>query len=151
MKIKMKSSFAGQTNEPYITTLRNLSGFLVRIPYPQIANKQISKTFRVKDKSINLDMLLNEAIKWRDSKYFELYSESVPVRAFHNKVSNGSTSIVGVRKIIKTVKKKLKDGSIAEYKIPCLIAEIFLEVGENYKKPRKSKSKIFSLNNLSSR
>lgn len=137
-----KSSFAGKTNEAYITMLQDPPGYLVRIPKPDKGFTH--KTLRLTD-STDIETLRIEAIKWRDATYYDLYGTRVPIRTFHKQQKNNSTNAIGVRKTIKIVKKKLKSGGIAEYKIPCFIAEVWLEPGKDGKKPSKSRSKIFSI------
>ncbi|MES2206760.1 MAG: hypothetical protein V4525_08195 [Pseudomonadota bacterium] len=138
-----KSSFAGKTNEAYITTLQDPPGYLVRIPKSD--KGYTYKTLRLTSNT-TMETLLLEAITWRNSTYYDLHGSSVPTRTFHKQQKNNTTKTIGVRKTIKIVKKKLKDGGIAEYKIPCLIAEVWLEPGKNGKKPSKSRSKVFSIN-----
>ncbi len=137
-----KVVFAGKTTEAYITTVNPpRPGYMVRIPLP--GNRYIHKIFRSTDQ--DLEGLLKSAIAWRDDTYQQHYGEAVPCRVFHKKQAS-TTGIPGIRKTIKTVKKKLCDGTTTEYKIPCLIAEIWLEPGKDGKKAKKSRSKVYSLN-----
>lgn len=145
MNTSPQAVFAGKTSEAYITTLQlPILGYMVQVPHPTDGGKFFRKAFR----KVNgdLEALLKAAVIWRDAIYQQHYGQSIPHRVFHKKQANSVTGIPGVRKTVKTVKKKRVDGTIAEYKVPCLIAEIWVEPGKDGKKAQKSRSKIYSLN-----
>jgi hypothetical protein len=50
---------------------------------------------------------------------------------------------------VKTVKKRRSDGTVAECKIPRIMAEIWLEPGKNGRRLKKPRAKLFSLNKFS--
>jgi hypothetical protein len=142
-------AFAGKTAEAYITTVkpttrRPYPGYLVRIPDPRKERGFVTKSFC--KLAGNMEALLLAAIGWRDTTYRELYGENPPRRAFHQKQVNSSTSIPGIRKTIKIVKKTLRNGITKNYEVPCLIAEISQQPGKNGKRSSKSLSKVYSLN-----
>jgi sulfur relay (sulfurtransferase) DsrC/TusE family protein len=140
--------FAGKTAQAYITTLKPpIPGYLVRIPVPGDEDKFLQKAFRKVDG--DMAQLLAAAIAWRDAMCQQHWGITAPHRVFHKKQANSSTGIPGVRKFVKTVKKQRTDGTVAEYKIPCVIAEVWLEPGKNGRRATKSRSKVFSLNKFS--
>jgi sulfur relay (sulfurtransferase) DsrC/TusE family protein len=109
--------------------------------------KYLQKAFRKVDG--DMAPLLAAAIGWRDAMCQQHWGITAPHRVFHKKQANSSTGFPGVRKVVKTVKKQCTDGTVAEYKIPCIIAEIWLEPGKNERRAKKSRSKVFSLNKFS--
>jgi sulfur relay (sulfurtransferase) DsrC/TusE family protein len=140
--------FAGKTSQAYITTIKQpIPGYMVRIPAPGEEGKYLQKAFRKVDG--DMAQLLAAAIGWRDAMCQQHWGITAPHRVFHKKQANSSTGFPGVRKVVKTVKKQCTDGTVAEYKIPCIIAEIWLEPGKNERRPKKSRSKVFSLNKFS--
>lgn len=137
--------FAGKSKEAYITRIeRPYPGYLVRIPHPGEKETFSHKSFCKLEG--DMSALLRAAVEWRDVTYQKLYGETTPKRVFHKKQVNSSTSLPGIRKTIKVVKKKRRDGTTAMYEVPCLIAEIWLQPGKNGGRARKSRSKVYSLN-----
>jgi len=127
----------------YITETSSPPGYSVSIPHPERPEKYVRKNFFGKSKSLN--EYLEDAIKWRDAKYFALYKEVAPGRFFHRQQKNSHTETPSVRRVEKIVKKKLKDGSVARYRVPCIVAEIWTQPGRGYTRPKGSKSKVYSI------
>ena len=125
----------------FITNIEN--GFLVVIPVN--GKRYITRT--VRDPNATQETLLARAVKWRDKAYRRLYKCDVPARSFHiNPREDTVTGIPGVRYVLKHVRKKRRDGTIATYHVPVILAEVHTIPGENYRRPRGSRSRLFSLN-----
>lgn len=118
-------------------------GYAVAIPHPTHLKKYVRKNFFGLRKKP--EEYLAAAIAWRDQQHFALYHREVPKRVFHRQQNNSRTDTAGVRYLEKILKKKLKDGSIAQYRVPCIIAEVWTKPGCNYARTSGSRSKIFSI------
>lgn len=138
------SLLVGQTEHQYITVIRApYPGYAVVIPHPERPGQHVRKKFFGTRKS--LDEHLQDAIKWRDEAYFALHKQVIPARLFHHQQNNSKTATPGVRRVEKVVKKQLKDGSVARYRVACIVAEIWTKPGRDYQRPSGSKSKIYSI------
>ncbi|RZI40372.1 hypothetical protein EGT07_23810 [Herbaspirillum sp. HC18] len=138
------SLLPGQTEHKYITPIcAPYPGYGVVIPHPERLGEYVRKNFCGKRKA--QDEYLQAALAWRDQTYRELYKREVSQRVFHRTQANSTTDTPGVRRMEKVVKKKLKDGTFREYRVPCIMAEIFTIPGKDYKRARGSKSKIYSI------
>jgi hypothetical protein len=121
-------------NPRFITTIDG--AWLVAI---RSANegRLITKTFRRQTPES-----LQKAIKWRDRAYWRLFGKPVPNRVFHSAQKDTATGFPGVRFQLR----KLKNRKGKPYTIPVIIAEVFTIPGEDYVRPKGSKSRSFSLN-----
>ncbi len=137
-------SLIGVTGLRYVHAFSNgQRGYYVRLPCPIKIGRAITKDFS--SQSIPLRTLRKTAREWRDSTYFSLYGHKIPTRIVHRKQSNNrATAIPGVRRDTKTQKHKVGE-KIYIYRVTYYIAEVWLESGSNGQRPRKSRSKIFSV------
>lgn len=138
------SLLLGTAEQRYITPVhRPYPGYLVQLPAPGATNKIVKKIFAGNQKP--LDHYLGLAVAWRDVTYASLHGTPLPERQFHGNSRPGKELIPGVRRLIKKVRKTTKAGDVRVTLVPCIIAEIHTVVGHDYKRPRKSKSRIFSI------
>jgi hypothetical protein len=134
----------GRTEQQYITTLsKPYNGYSVAIPHPERVGEYVRKNFC--GVTWTQEEYLLAAIAWRDSTYREPYNGELPKRIFHRQQSNSKTKTPGVRRLEKLVVKKLKDGTVKKYCIPCIIAEISTPTGKDYERARGVKTKLFSI------
>jgi len=139
------SLLLGKSTHRYITPVhRPYPGYLVQIPHPDVSTAPIVKVFAGNKHS--LDYYLGAAIMWRDVTYKSLYEKPLLNKPLRRKKVNSNTGILGVSRIVKNVHKKSKSGAIKTTQIPCIIAEIHLIRGKDYKPPKGSRSKVFSIN-----
>ena len=125
----------------YITSIED--GLLVVIPSLEGASARpvITKTFR-RSAYLSHDGLVAAAVAWRDATWLQLYGEAVPARSFHRAARSGSvTGIPGVRYVEKVVRKGERS-----YRVPCILAEVHMVPGVDYRRPNGSRSRLFSLN-----
>jgi hypothetical protein len=138
------SLLIGKTEHKYITAISTpYDGYAVVIPHPTIIGNHVRKHFFGVNQS--QQAYLESAISWRDQMYATLYGCALPKRAFHRQQTNSSTEMPGVTHIVKIVKKKLGNGTIKEYFVPCIMAQVFTIPGKDYVKPRGGKSKLYSI------
>lgn len=136
--------FSGRTGLAYISPIQTPrgKGFAVAVPKP--GGGYVRRNFFTAPNQ-GLSDTLDSAIAWRDSKHVALHGVAVPVRVFHSSQVNSSTGIVGVRRADKIVKKRLASGETRLYEVPVVIAEVWLEPGRDGRRPRSSRSKVFSV------
>jgi hypothetical protein len=130
------------TSHPrYITTLEG--GWLVAVP---IAGKRaVTKTFR--GSSDERDALLAKAVAWRDRAHRRLLGGPVPARSFNERARESSaTGEPGVRLVNKLIRKRTRAGGVKHYEVPFVLAEVHTIKGCNYRRPKGSRSRIWSLN-----
>ncbi|MES3021695.1 MAG: hypothetical protein V4857_08940 [Pseudomonadota bacterium] len=138
------SVLIGKTEQQYITEIREpYQGYTVAIPRLGRPGEYLRKNFF--GVRVTLDEHLAAAIQWRDEKYVELHGRHIPDRIFHKRQGNSNIEVVGVNKIVKTVKKKLKNGTIKVYSVPCIYAQIHTIPGKDYTRASGARSKLFSI------
>lgn len=137
-------SIYNERHTQYITTLDD--GYLISIPAPDGTHR--TRTLR----GGHTDENLSRAQRLRDRMYRVLHGTSVPRRIFQARLrEDGKAS--PLRHIvlppgITYVEKKVKSrhGNDVSYVVPCIMALVHLERGANYEKPKRPRSKLFSLN-----
>jgi hypothetical protein len=135
----------GKTGCRYVTTITSpYPGYAVVIPHPTNVEEQVRKNFM--GPALSQEEHLRDAIAWRDETYRQLHGGKPPQRVFHRQQLNSNTTFPGVSRNVKIVKKKRRDGTVAEYQVPCIIASICAVPGDNYKRSRGYKSKVYSIN-----
>ena len=138
------SLLTGQTEHRYITKISTpYDGYAVVIPHPTKIGDHVRKNFFGVNRMQH--DYLEAAIAWRDQTYSSLYGCALPQRVFHRQQENSTTKMPGVNRIEKTVRKKLRNGTVIQYRVACILAQIFIVPGKDYAKPRGSKSRLYSL------
>jgi hypothetical protein len=133
-------NFGGALREPYITPLTTpRPGYRVAIPKPGGGF-----AYRILTRATTAAPL-RAARQWRDETYSQLYQSPIPTRLFHKRQSNSATGVVGVRRVIKRVKKRRADGAIGISQVAGILAVVWLMPGKNYARPTRSRSKFFSI------
>lgn len=139
------SLLIGKTEYKYITTISTpYDGYAVAIPHPTKVGDHVRRNFFGMNRS--QEDHLKVAIAWRDDTYAVLYGCALSQRVFHRRQANSKTDIPGVRRIDKIVEKKLRDGTVSQYRVPCILAEIFTIPGYAYARSSGSRSKVYSIN-----
>jgi hypothetical protein len=135
----------GKTTHKYITALTTpYPGYAVVIPHPSVVGAQVRKNFFGVERT--QEHYLQAAIAWRDRVYRRLYGGDLPQRSFHRQQANSNTSLPGISRVVKTVKKTLAGGMVATYLVPCIVAQVCTVPGANYQRARGFKSKVYSIN-----
>ena len=137
----MATPYSGAVGEPYITRLHApVCGYRVAVPRPKggyaLKNFMVVKTLRE---------ALARAIAWRDATHLRLHGLPCPERVFHRKQANSNTHVPGVREVVKVVKNRTIAGGVNIVLVPVILAEIWLQPGKDGKRPRKSRSKLYSI------
>lgn len=135
----------GDTQERYLVRITApRAGYMVSIPHPTQPGAYRRKNFVAVD-STECERL-QQAIAWRDRTYQALYGTSVPpLRMFHRQQANSNTAIPGVTRVLKKNTKRRKDGTVAVYTVPCIVALICTVPGEDYARARGYKTKVYSI------
>ena len=137
----MATPYSGSVGEPYITrkyTPRR--GYRVAVPRPEggFARKDFYAETTLRE-------ALTRAVAWRDATHLRLHGLPCPERVFHRKQTNSSTRIPGVREVVKVVKTRTTAGGVSSVLVPVILAEIWLQPGKDGERPRKSRSKLYSI------
>ena len=137
----------------YISVLQGpYPGYRVSIRVPD-TGKFLTKRFCGYLKP--LDFYLAEARTWRDETYLTLFGAPtpgvkprdvpLPMPVLHER-SSDTYGIPGVRRIMKTVRARLKSGEIRASRVACVLAEVRLMPGADNAGLKGSLFKSYSIN-----
>jgi len=103
-------------------------------------DRLVTKSFKVaRGQSPAAAMAL--AVRWRDRAWRRIFGGNVPARSFHETArSDSATGVPGVRFVTKKVMSASNP-----HTIPYVMAEVHTIAGNDYRRSKGSRSRLFSL------